>query len=622
MRETIGTLFGQGRELRMFEYLGAHPGQGGTRFAVWAPNAAHVSVIGDFNEWQAGVHPLTPDPGQTGVWQGIVPGVGVGDRYRFDVESRWHGYRTRKADPVGFFHESAPGTASIVWDLNYAWNDDDWMEKRGPGIGFDAPVSIYEVHIGSWRRGDGNHLLSYREIAPLLIAHVKRLHFTHVEFLPVMEHPFYGSWGYQVTGYFAPTSRYGTPQDFMALIDALHQEGIGVILDWVPSHFPRDDNGLGFFDGTHLYEHENPKKGLHPDWDTYIFNYGRHEVQSFLSSNAYFWLKQYHIDALRVDAVASMLYLDYSRQPGQWIPNHKGGRENLEAIDWLRNLNRSVYAEIDGIAMIAEESTAWPGVSRPVEFQGLGFGYKWDMGWMHDTLDYVGRDAIYRRYHHHDLTFRPVYAFSENFILPLSHDEVVHGKGSLWGKIPGDDWQKAATLRLLLGYQMASPGKKLLFMGQEFGQEQEWNHDQSLDWHLVDQPLHRGVLDWVADSNQLYREVPALYEGDCRPEGFRWVKHDDAMWAVLAFLRMSRNGAPILAVVNWTPVPREGYQLGVPQGGAWCERLNSDALSYGGSGLGNGGRVYAVVEPYGGFPYSVYLTLPPLAMLILEPCTL
>lgn len=619
----IGKAFGQGQELHIFDFLGAHPGQGAqadaTHFAVWAPNASHVSVIGDFNDWQAGVHPLSADPKGSGIWQALISGVGSGDRYRFDISSRWNGYRVQKADPVGFFHETAPGTASIIWDLAYSWGDAQWMKGRGGAAQFDAPMSIYEVHLGSWRRGEDNQFLSYREMAPWLIQHVKEMGFTHVEFLPVMEHPFYGSWGYQVTGYFAPTSRYGTPQDFMALIDQLHQSGIGVILDWVPSHFPHDANGLGFFDGTHLYEHADPRQGMHPDWDTLIFNYGRHEVQSFLTSNAYFWLKHYHADALRVDAVASMLYLDYSRQPGEWIPNPEGGRENLEAIHWIRDLNRSVYREIEGVAMVAEESTAWPGVSRPVEYRGLGFGYKWDMGWMHDTLEYVKRDPLYRRYHHHHLTFRPAYAFSENFILPLSHDEVVHGKGSLWGKMPGTPWEKAATVRLLLGYQMATPGKKLLFMGQEFGQEREWDHDQSLDWHLLDHPLHQGISQWVADGNRLYRATPALYEGDCRPEGFRWVKYDDAMWSVLAFLRVSGTGSPILAVFNWTPILREGYRLGVPQGGIWRERLNSDALVYGGSGRGNLGKVTASVEPYEGFPYSLILTLPPLSVIMLEP---
>ncbi len=622
-RQTLGQEFGQGRDLRVFEYLGAHPGQGecgdGTRFAVWAPNASRVSVIGDFNEWQTGIHHLDSDPGGSGVWQSVIPGVGPGQRYRFDIESRWNGYRVQKADPVGFFHESAPGTASIVWDLDYAWGDQEWMHRRHQRVALDAPMSIYEVHLGSWRRGDLNRFLTYRELAPWLIQHVTRLGFTHVEFLPVMEHPFYGSWGYQVTGYFAPTSRYGTPQEFMALIDQLHQAGIGVILDWVPSHFPTDANGLGFFDGTHLYEHADPRKGVHPDWNTFIFNYGRHEVQSFLTSNAYFWLTQYHADGLRVDAVASMLYLDYSRQSGQWVANHQGGRENLEAIHWMQELNRCVYGGVKGITMMAEESTAWPGVSRPVHAQGLGFGYKWDMGWMHDTLDYVGRNPLYRRYHHRDLTFRPIYASSENFVLPLSHDEVVHGKGSLWEKTVGTPSEKAATLRLLLGYQMATPGKKLLFMGQEFGQEREWNHDQSLDWHLLDQPLHQGILDWVADCNHLYRQTPALFESDCRPEGFRWVKPHDELWSILAFLRLGHADSPVLAVFNWTPIPRQGYQLGVPQGGTWEERLNSDATVYQGGGLGNLGAVTALDEPYDGFPYSIQLTLPSLSMILLQP---
>ena len=490
-------------------------GQSGTYFAVWAPDARKVSVIGDFNGWNRTSHPLQPR-GQSGIWEGFVPGVGKGALYKYHIKSRYRGYKVDKADPFGFYHETPPKTASIVWDIGYNWGDKEWLEKRHGHNALDAPMAIYEVHLGSWRRvpEEDNRPLTYRELAPQLAEYVKQMGFTHVEFLPVMEHPFFGSWGYQTTGYFAPTSRYGTPQDFMFLIDYLHQHDIGVILDWVPSHFPTDEHGLGFFDGTHLYEHAYPQKGFHPDWSSYIFNYGRNEVQSFLLSSALFWLDKYHVDGLRVDAVASMLYLDYSRKNGEWMPNKYGGRENLEAIAFLRRFNEEVYKNYPDVQTIAEESTAWPMVSRPTYVGGLGFGMKWDMGWMHDTLEYITKDPIYRKYHHNELTFRMLYAFTENFVLPLSHDEVVHGKGSLLGKMPGDDWQKFANLRLLLGYMYAQPGKKLLFMGAELGQWQEWHHDESLDWHLLEYQRHAGIKKWVEDLNRLYRSEPALYELD------------------------------------------------------------------------------------------------------------
>jgi 1,4-alpha-glucan branching enzyme len=506
----------------------------------------------------------------------------------------------------------------VVWDLAYNWGDGDWMAGRAGRCAIDAPISIYEIHLGSWMRSPDapGNFLGYEEIAPLLVHHLVETGFTHVEFLPVMEHPFYGSWGYQTTGYFAPTARYGTPQGLMSLIDQLHQAGIGVLLDWVPSHFPTDAFALGAFDGTHLYEHADPRQGLHPDWNTYIFNYGRNEVRSFLLSSAEHWLSTYHADGLRVDGVASMLYLDYSRAPGEWIPNRYGGRENLAAVEWLRQLNIGVYGAHPDVQTIAEESTAWPGVSRPTYLGGLGFGYKWDMGWMHDTLEYLRRDPIHRSYHHNQLTFRALYAFSENYVLPLSHDEVVHGKGSLLGSMSGDDWQKFANLRLLYGYQFALPGKKLLFMGDELGQWNEWNHEHSLDWHLLDHDTHIGVLRWVADLNRLYREEPALHELDCDPRGFEWIQADDAAASTVSFLRHSKDGRTVLVVGNFTPVPRHDMLLGVPTEGTWREILNSDSPDYGGSGVGNLGGVEARPVPLHGRPCSVQLTAPPLSVVM------
>jgi len=616
-------LFNEGSHFRLYEKLGAHPmtvdGVEGTHFAVWAPNANSVCVMGEFNGWNKGSHPLRPT-GQSGVWQGFIPGVKTGCVYKYHISSQFHGYRVDKADPFAFHAEVPPRTASVVWELGYSWGDQEWMEYRKERNALGSPIAIYEVHLGSWARvpEEGNRYLTYRELAPKLAEYVKRMGFTHVEFLPVMEHPFYGSWGYQTTGYFAPTSRYGTPQDFMFLVDYLHQNGIGVFLDWVPSHFPTDEHGLGYFDGTHLYEHSDPRKGLHPDWNSLIFNYGRNEVRSFLISSALFWLDKYHADGLRVDAVASMLYLDYSRKQGEWIPNQYGGRENLEAISFLRKLNEEVYKAYPDVQMVAEESTAWPMVSRPTYVGGLGFGFKWDMGWMHDTLVYITKDPVHRKYHHNTLTFRMIYAFSENFILPLSHDEVVHGKGSLLSKMPGDDWQKFANLRLLFGYMYAQPGKKLLFMGGEFGQWREWKHDESLDWHLTQYHRHAQVQQWVSDLNAFYKGEPAMHELDCDPDGFQWIDASDYQSSVLSFIRKGRsNDHLVLVVCNFTPVPRYNYRVGVPRGGFWQERLNSDAKEYGGSGHGNFGGVEAVPIPMHGRPWSLNLTLPPLAVVLL-----
>ena len=612
-------LFNEGSHYRLYEKLGAHlltvDGVEGTYFAVWAPNAKQVSVMGEFNGWNKLSHPLCPK-GQSGIWEGFIPGVAKGTIYKYYLVSHHSGYYVEKADPFAFYAETPPKTASIAWDLDYSWGDRAWMEKRHARNALDAPVSIYEVHLGSWRRvpEEENRHLSYRELAPRLAEYLKQLGFTHVEFLPVMEHPFYGSWGYQLTGYFAPTSRYGTPQDFMYLVDYLHQHDIGVILDWVPSHFPNDEHGLGYFDGTHLYEHGDPRQGIHPDWNSFIFNYGRQEVRSFLFSNALFWLDKYHVDGLRVDAVASMLYLDYGRKEGEWIPNKYGGRENLEAIAFLRRLNEAIYQEKPDVQTIAEESTAWPMVSRPTYVGGLGFGLKWDMGWMHDTLEYMTKGPIYRKYHHNNLTFRLIYAFFENFILPLSHDEVTHGKGSLLGKMPGDDWQKFANLRLLLGYMYAQPGKKLLFMGGEFGQWREWIHDESLEWHLLQFSPHSGLQQWVSDLNRFYRDQPALYELDFDSAGFEWVDCNDVEHSVVSLIRKGRSRDDIIAVVcNFTPVTHFNYRIGVPQPGFWRELLNSDAREYGGSGQGNLGGVEAAPIPLHGHPYSLTFTLPPLA---------
>ncbi len=612
-------LFNEGSHYRLYNKLGAHPliadGTTGTYFAVWAPNAAEVSVMGEFNHWDKASHALRPR-GDSGIWEGFISGVGPGTVYKYHINSRYQGYQVDKTDPLAFYNEVPPRTASIVWDVSYGWGDQQWMATRHTNNALSAPMAIYEMHLGSWMRvpEEGHRHLTYRELAPRLAEHVTRLGFTHVEFLPLMEHPFYGSWGYQSTGYYAPTSRYGSPEDFMFLIDYLHQRGIGVILDWVPSHFPTDEHGLGYFDGTHLYEHADMRQGLHPDWNSYIFNYGRNEVQSFLLSSALFWLEKYHIDGLRVDAVASMLYLDYSRKAGEWIPNAYGGRENLAAIAFLRRFNETVYQEFPAVQTFAEESTAWPMVSRPNYVGGLGFGMKWDMGWMHDTLSYMTRDPIYRTYHHNLLTFRMLYAFMENFVLPLSHDEVVHGKGSLLGKMPGDDWQKFANLRLLYGYMYTQPGKKLLFMGCEFGQWREWNHDESLDWHLCQYPAHAGLQRWLEDLNRLYRSEPALHELDIHPSGFEWIDCNDAPASVVSCLRKGQStGDLVLVVCNFTPVARLNYRVGAPRSGFWHEVRNSDAQDYGGSGYGNMGGVEAAPVPWHGRPYSLNLTLPPLS---------
>lgn len=617
-------LFNEGTLDRAHRVLGAHPhsvdGLHGTYFAAWAPNAAAVSVIGDFNDWRRDRHPMRVH-GQSGIWEVFVAGVHEGAIYKYHVVGRTAGYRVDKADPYGFRQQNAPQKGSIVWNLDYTWGDDAWMAQRSQVRALERPMSMYEVHLGSWMRipEEGNRSLTYREIAPLLADYVKRMGFTHVELMPVMEHPFYGSWGYQVTGYFAPTSRYGTPQDFMYLVDTLHQHGIGVILDWVPSHFPKDAHGLSYFDGTHLYEHADPRLGHQPDWDSNIFNYGRYEVQNFLRSNALFWLEAYHADGLRVDAVASMLHLNFSRKDGEWVPNRYGGPENLEAIDFLRRLNESVYRDHPGTDTIAEDSTAWPMVSRPVHLGGLGFGMKWDMGWMHDTLKYFAQDSLFRRYHHQKLTFRMMYAFSENYVLPISHDEVVHGKGSLINKMSGDAWQKRANLRCLLGYMYAEPGKKLLFMGCEFGQYREWNHDASLDWHLLQLPEHAGVQTFVAALNTLYRDEPSMHELDAEPGGFEWVECNDTEQSVVSLLRYGKNRDDIMLVVcNFTPVPRQHFGVGVPEGGRWQEVLNSDAAEYGGAGWGNFGGVDALDVPLHDRPYSLSLSLPPLSTIFFK----
>ena len=612
-------LFNEGSHYRLYEKLGSHlltvNGQEGTHFAVWAPDARQVFVIGDFNGWDRTSHPLQ-QRGQSGIWEGFVPNVGKGILYKYHITSRYKGFKVDKADPYAVHSETPPKTASVVWNIGYDWGDQEWLKKRRERNALDAPMSIYEVHPGSWRRvfEEDNRSLTYREMAPQLADYVNQMGFTHVEFLPLMEHPFFGSWGYQITGYFAPTSRYGTPQDFMFLIDYLHQHDVGVILDWVPSHFPTDEHGLGFFDGTHLYEHAYPQRGFHPDWSSYIFNYGRKEVQSFLLSSAFFWLDKYHVDGLRVDAVASMLYLDYSRKKGEWMPNEYGGRENLEAIAFLRRFNEEVYKSYPDVQTIAEESTAWPMVSQPTYVGGLGFGLKWDMGWMHDTLEYITKDPIYRKYHHNELTFRMLYAFTENFTLPLSHDEVVHGKSSLLGKMPGDDWQKFANLRLLLGYMYAQPGKKLLFMGAELGQWREWHHDESLDWHLLEYQRHNEIKKWVEDLNRLYRSEPSLYELDCEPAGFEWIDGSDVKHSVISFIRKGKSTSSIMLVVcNFTPMTHFNYKVGALYGGSWKELLNSDAKQYGGSGQGNLGGVEAAPVSWHGRPYSLKITVPPLA---------
>jgi 1,4-alpha-glucan branching enzyme len=618
-------LIAEGTHYRAYEKLGAHlanqDGVQGTFFCVWAPNAQRASIIGDFNGWNREATPMRLHP-EAGLWDCFVPGVKAGDLYKYFIESRYNRYRVEKADPYGFAAEIRPQTASKVWDLSqYSWNDGDWMNARQNRPLHEDAMSIYEIHLGSWMRipEENYRWLTYREIATKLVEYIRHMGFTHVELLPVSEHPFDGSWGYQTVGYFAVTSRFGTPDDFMYLVDTLHQNGIGVILDWVPAHFPRDEHGLGYFDGTHLYEHADQRQGLHPDWNTFVFNYGRKEVQNFLISNALFWFDHYHIDALRVDAVASMLYLDYGRKDGEWIPNRHGGRENLEAIDFMKRLNERVYAEAAGATVIAEESTAWPMVSRPTYLGGLGFGFKWNMGWMHDMLDYISHDPVHRSYHHNQITFSMLYAFTENFILPFSHDEVVHGKSSMIGKMPGDEWQKFANLRLLYGYMFGHPGKKLLFMGSEFGQWNEWNHDASLDWHLLALPCHAGLQRWVRDLNTFYRSEPALYELDSDQAGFEWIDCNDNQRSLISFLRYGKERKRQIAFIcNFTPVPRYNYRVGVPAGGIWREALNSDAPLYGGSGQGNLGGMEAFPLPMHGRPHSLNITVPPLSIVVFQ----
>ncbi|MEJ8821123.1 1,4-alpha-glucan branching protein GlgB [Variovorax humicola] len=614
-------LFREGTHARMHDNLGCHlhaDGSGAT-FAVWAPNARAVSVIADWNGWDETALRMHPRPDGSGIWEAIAPKATQGEVYKYRIFSNHNGYVVDKADPFAFCAEAPPATGSRVWSLEHEWHDGNWMATRGPSNALDAPIAIYEVHLGSWQRRDGQ-MLGYRELAHRLADYVIDMGFTHVELMPVTEHPFYGSWGYQTTGYFAPTARYGTPQDFMAFVDHLHQRGIGVLLDWVPSHFPTDEHGLGYFDGTHLFEHADPRQGFHPEWNSSIFNYSRHEVRSFLISSALFWLEHYHLDGLRVDAVASMLYLDYARQPGEWIPNRHGGRENLEAIEFLQDLNQAIYREQPDTVPIAEESTSWPLVTRPVDMGGLGFGMKWNMGWMHDTLKYFAKDPIYRPYHHNQLTFSLIYAFSENFALPLSHDEVVHGKGSLLNKMPGDSWQQFANLRAMFGYMWAHPGKKLLFMGGEFGQRREWTHDDQLEWWVAELAEHAGVQAFVKQLNRIYRDEPALHQIDFSPEGFEWLQADEADTSVFVFLRKPRtSGPPVLVACNLTPLPRTNHCVGVPTGGVWRELLNSDAKEYGGAGWGNMGSVSAAPLPDRGQPFSLSLTLPPLSTLLLKP---
>jgi 1,4-alpha-glucan branching enzyme len=615
-------LFNEGTHYRLYEKLGAHPlPGGGVAFAVWAPNARYVSVVGDFNKWDRGAHPMKA-LGASGIWAATVPDVVPGAVYKFHIAARDSAYTVNKADPFGFMHETPPKTGSIVRSLDYTWNDAAWMTERGKKQTLESPISVYEVHLGSWMRdpADPERMLSYNELGPKLADHCVAMGFTHVELLPVMEHPFYPSWGYQTTGYFAPTSRYGTPQDFMAMVDCLHQKGVGVILDWVPSHFPTDEHGLGYFDGTHLFEHADQRQGFHPDWKSAIFNYGRNEVRAFLISSALFWLEKFHADAIRVDAVASMLYLDYGRKHGEWIPNRFGGRENIEAVEFLRQFNTAVYGSFPDVQTIAEESTAWPMVSRPTYVGGLGFGMKWDMGWMHDTLKYFSLDPIYRRFEHNRINFRGLYMFTEHYMLPLSHDEVVHLKGSLIEKMPGDPWQRFANLRMLLMNQWTNPGKKLLFMGCEFAQWHEWAFEKSLDWHLCQQPEHAGIQRLVSDLNRLYRETPALHEGDCNPQGFEWAEPNDSEQSVLAFVRYTKDRKEsALVVLNATPVVRDQYRLGLPKAGRWKEVLNTDAQIYGGSGVGNLGSVEASPMPFRQFAASLTLRLPPLGGLILVP---
>jgi 1,4-alpha-glucan branching enzyme len=614
----------EGRHEHLYERLGAHvrdiDGVTGTAFAVWAPNAHGVAVVGDFNSWDGRLHPMR-SLGSSGIWELFVPGVGDGQKYKFEIRTP-DGRLRIKADPVAFATEVPPANASVVHQPKHQWADEEWLQARAQKEWLREPVSIYEVHLGSWRRNplEDNRPLNYLELADELAQYVTDLGFTHVELMPVMEHPFSGSWGYQVTGYFAPTSRFGSPDDYRCFVDRLHRNGVGVILDWVPAHFPRDDWALAQFDGTALYEHSDPRIGAHPDWGTLIFNLARNEVRNFLLSNALYWLRDLHGDALRVDAVASMLYLDYSRKAGEWLPNMFGGRENLEAVDFLKLMNETVYGREAGVFTAAEESTAWPGVSRPTYLGGLGFGFKWNMGWMHDTLLYFQKDPVYRRFHHHTLTFSLMYAFSENFVLPLSHDEVVHGKRSLLDKMPGDRWQKFANLRSLYAYMWAHPGKKLLFMGGELGEWQEWNYDGSLHWNLLEYAEHQGVQSLIRDLNHAYRSQPALYEVDFDPRGFRWLEANDATNNVLAFARLDDAGErPVVCVLNLSPVPRYEYRVGMPKCCRWRELLNTDSAFYGGSGVGNMGGVEAEPVPWHDQPFSAQLTLPPLGAVWLVP---
>ena len=618
-------LFSSGRHHKLYEKFGSHPieldGQAGTYFAVWAPSAREVHVIGNFNDWTPGHHPLNARWDGSGIWEGFIPEVGRGGLYKYLIIGP-DGTHHEKGDPFGKLWEVPPKTACVIWDVEHSWQDDDWMATREEHNALNRPMSVYELHLGSWRKKNGaTESLSYKELAEELVAYVKSMEFTHVEMMPVMEHPYFPSWGYQITGYFAPTSRYGTPEEFAYLIDKLHQAGIGVILDWVPSHFPEDAHGLALFDGTHLYDHADDRKGFHPDWKSRIFNYGRHEVRSFLVSNALFWLDRFHADGLRVDAVASMLYLDYSRQDGEWIPNVHGGRENLEAIQLLKEVNEAVYRDFPTAMTVAEESTAWPGVSRPTYAGGLGFGQKWMMGWMHDTLRYFGYDPIYRQYHHNEITFSLVYAFSENFMLPLSHDEVVHGKGSLLGRMPGDAWRKFANLRLLFGYMYTHPGTKMLFMGGEFGQPSEWSLERGLEWDLMEQQRHQGIARWVREVNLLYKSTPALYERQFDPQGFEWIDGGDVQGSSISYLRRGASEEDVVAVVcNFTPMVRSNFRLGVPLSGSWKLKLNGDEERFGGSGVSVCAQNQVQSQPisWHGRPHSIEITLPPLATVVLE----
>ncbi len=617
-------LLGEGRHRRLWKVLGAHvrthQGVAGTSFAVWAPNARAVRVVGDFNYWDGRVHQMR-SLGSSGIWELFIPGVEAGARYKYGIVDQG-GHLALKADPVAFGAEEPPGTSSVVSDLSYAWGDEEWTAARDsqePPI--HRPMSVYEVHLGSWRRNpeEGHRPLTYLELAEQLPDYVADMGFTHVEMMPVAEHPFTGSWGYQVTSYFAPMARHGRPEELKVLVDAFHQRGIGVIVDWVPGHFPKDDWALANFDGTPLYEHEDPRRGVQPDWGTLVFNFGRHEVRNFLVANVLYWLEEFHLDGIRVDAVASMLYLDYSRKEGEWLPNEFGGRENLDAIAFLKEMNEAAYGDHPGVVMVAEESTAWPSVSRPTYLGGLGFGFKWNMGWMHDTLEYFTKDPIHRRYHHNDLTFGLLYAFTENFVLPLSHDEVVHGKGSLLSKMPGDRWQQLANLRSLFAWMWAHPGKQLVFMGGEIAQETEWSHERSIDWHLLERDGHQGVKDLVRTLNRVSATLPALWERDTESEGFRWIDASDEESNVLSFLRIGGDGSTLACVANLSPVPRQPYRVGLPAPGPWQEVLNTDAPEFGGGGVGNGGQVAASGESWHGQPFSADLALPPLGVLWLVP---